>query len=99
MSRHSALRPTGGRRELVGFFRHTILFTAAPPSLIQKSPSSLPNGRRDGRSRLGQMVRIVSASRSGKTGFVERSTNGRDKSVPSSPALVHWGRLAIQQAS
>src|ERR1039457_152977 len=99
MRRHNALRPTGGRREFVGFFKHTIFLTAAPPSLMEKSPSSPPNGRRDGRSRLVHMVRIVNVSASGKTGLEERSTKVRYMSVPSSPALVDWRRLAIQNTS
>ena len=57
--------------------------TGTAPS-SSKSPASLPNGSRAGRSRLVQRVRTVSASTLGRTGREERSTSERNTSVPSS---------------
>ena len=64
---------------------------------ISKSPASLPNGSRDGRSRLVQMVRTVSASTSGSTGRPERSTSERKTSVPSSSRWPEGRRVACQK--
>jgi len=54
MSRHSALFPTGGRSAAVGFRSATMACAGEAPS-SSKSPDSLPNGRRDGKSRLVQV--------------------------------------------
>ena len=67
----------------MGFFSATIRFTAELVS-SSKSPASFPNGSRAGRSRFVHVVRIVSASVSGRTGRDDRSTSEIVISVPSS---------------
>jgi len=73
----------GGRRAGVGFLSAMMEWTGAPLS-NSKSPDSIPNGRRAGRSRLVHVSRTVRLSTSGATGRCSRSTSERNISVPSS---------------
>ena len=95
MSRHIALFPIGGLIVAVGFRNATMRFSDVEFS-SSKSPSSFPNGSRDGRSRLVQLVRMEMMFASGSTDLVARSTNDRNMSAPSSLGRFDGLRLAIQ---
>src|SRR5580658_1906543 len=95
MRRHIAPLPVFGRTGSVGLRSATHLNNDPPSS--SKSPSTLPKGRREIRSRFVQVVRTDKTVASGFAGRIDKSTSDKKVSVPSSFGRVEGRRLAIQK--